>query len=297
MGRVPLRGIEPVRSIDSVALIDDDVLPTDEDVDRFREDGYWISPVLFAEDRLVELRTAMERIYQHEYRRGRQPWGEYIPSDDPLALRKTDNVWWADPVLAALATDPALGSIAARLLGAASIRLWQDQLLYKPGSGAPTPTANVGWHQDWYYWRGAADRPRLVTAWVAFDDVDVDNGAMQVIPGSHRWGLVDGSDFFGTDLDAQLRRLAGDRDVTPVPLRLRAGQVSFHDVLTLHGSGPNTSDRLRRSLAVHLMDGDVRAPAEQDGVWAHYNLGLLHERGGREGDPYDGDLWPQVFPA
>jgi ectoine hydroxylase-related dioxygenase (phytanoyl-CoA dioxygenase family) len=75
---------------------------------------------------------------------------------------------------------------------------------------------------------------------------------------------------------------------------MQAGQVSFHHPLTFHGSGPNTSQRLRRSLAVHLVDADVRA-VDLPGIWQHYNLGLFRERGGLVGETYRfDDLCPAV---
>lgn len=175
------------------------------------------------------------------------------------------------------------------------MRLWQDQLLYKP-PGGPSETT-IGWHQDWASWDTVASHGAFVTAWVAFDDVDDDNGAMQMLPASHKWGLVpNGSNFFATDRDAQLDALAGRGTSTPTSIVLRAGQVSFHHPLTFHGSGPNTSNRLRRSLAVHFVDASVTAVARA-GIWQHYNLGLFQARGGRLGEPYRfDDLCPQVHP-
>ncbi|HVT76728.1 MAG TPA: phytanoyl-CoA dioxygenase family protein, partial [Acidimicrobiales bacterium] len=215
---------------------------------------------------------------------------------DPSALRKIDNAWWADPDLASLATDKRLGEIAAALLDTPTVRLWQDQLLDKPPTGVDT--GNIGWHQDWDSWKSVASRDDFVTAWVALDDVDEVNGAMQVIPGSHRWGHLAGeSNFLGTDVDAQLANLAREREASPVHLSMQAGQASFHHVLTFHGSGPNKSNRPRRSLAVHLVAGDVTAVDEGEG-WRHYNLGLLQSRGGQLGDAYaDDGLWPVVFSA
>jgi ectoine hydroxylase-related dioxygenase (phytanoyl-CoA dioxygenase family) len=235
----------------------------------------------------------MDRVRDGSYRTGRRPTLDLpIPPDD-RALRKIDNAWWADPDLADLATDARLGAIAARLLGVDRVRLWQDQLLHKPPTGEAA--TRIGWHQDWDSWRTVASTDRFVTAWVALDDVDVANGAMQVLPGSNRWGHLAGkSNFLGTDLDEQLRRLSVDHDVAPTHLEMKAGQVSFHHVLTFHGSGSNTSDRVRRSLAVHLVDASV-ASISEDGGWQHYNLSLLLQRGGAVGDPYDlDDLWPVV---
>jgi ectoine hydroxylase-related dioxygenase (phytanoyl-CoA dioxygenase family) len=71
---------------------------------------------------------------------------------------------------------------------------------------------------------------------------------------------------------------------------MKAGEVSVHHVLTFHGSGPNMSDRPRRSLAVHLVAGDVTAVDDGEG-WRHYNLDILRGHGGKLGDPYALDEW------
>jgi ectoine hydroxylase-related dioxygenase (phytanoyl-CoA dioxygenase family) len=259
----------------------------------YERDGYWVAPVLFDADELECFLAATERVVNGEYSGDRAPVLSLPVSPSDTDLRKIDNAWWADPDLAALSTDRRLGEIAAVLLGAEHVRLWQDQLLYKPPGG---PTGNIGWHQDWASWNAVASHPGFVTAWVAFDDVDDTNGAMQMIPGSHRWGLLPGaSNFFETDRDGQLAALGRDRAETPRSVVMAAGQVSFHHPLTFHGSGPNTSTRMRRSLAVHLMDAAVTA-VDGTGIWQHYNLAFFRERGGELGQAYRfDDLCPLVF--
>jgi ectoine hydroxylase-related dioxygenase (phytanoyl-CoA dioxygenase family) len=260
----------------------------------YERDGYWLSPVLFDEGEVARYRAATQRVVDGSYNLERAPalCLPFEPTDHDL--RKIDNAWWADSDLAELATSARLGEIAAALLGAETVRLWQDQLLFKP-PGGPAETT-IGWHQDWASWHTVASHGAFITAWVAFDDVDEANGAMQMLRGSHTWGLLPGaSNFFGTDRESQLAALGEDRQIEPRTIVLRSGQVSFHHPLTFHGSGPNTSDRLRRSLAVHFVDGTVRAVNEPGG-WQHYNLGLFQERGGALGDPYaDDHLCPVVF--
>lgn len=260
----------------------------------YEAEGQWTSPVLFTPAEVTRFLDATERVVAGRHRSGRAPMLCLPFEPGPHDLRKIDNAWWADPYLAALATDARLGEIAAALLGASTVRLWQDQLLYKP-PGNPAETT-IGWHQDWASWDTVASHAAFVTAWVAFDDVDDDNGAMQIIPASHTWGLVPGaSNFFGTDRDAQLARLGDGRAVESRSIVMRAGQVSFHHPLTFHGSGPNTSDRMRRSLAIHFVDAEVSAVSEA-GIWQHYNLALFLERGGRLGERYRfDDLCPTVF--
>ena len=269
-------------------------VPSDDDCRSFADEGYWIAPVLFSAEEVDRFRAAMDRVRAGDYRTGRRPTLDLPIPPDESALRKIDNAWWADPDLAELATDPRIGVIAARLLGVDRVRLWQDQLLHKPPSGEAV--TRIGWHQDWDSWRTVASTDRFVTAWVALDDVDAANGAMQVLPRSNQWGLLRGqSNFLGTDLDEQLDRLAADHDAKPTLLEMQAGQVSFHHVLTFHGSGSNTSDRVRRSLAIHLVDGNVASISLDDG-WQHYNLSLLLKHGREVGDAYDVDeLWPVVF--
>jgi ectoine hydroxylase-related dioxygenase (phytanoyl-CoA dioxygenase family) len=259
----------------------------------YAEDGYWIAPVLFDADEVARFRAAAQRVAEGTFDRGRSPTLSLPFEPTPRDLRKIDNAWWADSDLAGLAMDGRLAEIAAGLLGSGEVRLWQDQLLIKP-PGGPAETT-IGWHQDWASWHTVASRGDFVTAWVAFDDVDDENGAMQMLRGSHTWGLLpEASNFFATDRDGQLVGLDAHGDVEPRSVVMSAGQVSFHHPLTFHGSGANTSDRMRRSLAIHFMDASVEAVANEGG-WQHYNLALFQERGGRLGDPYADDaLCPLV---
>jgi ectoine hydroxylase-related dioxygenase (phytanoyl-CoA dioxygenase family) len=272
-----------------------DITGNEEARRTYDADGCWLSPPLFDADEVDQLLDATKRVVAGDYRGTRPPTLCMPMRPSEQDLRKIDNAWWADPVLASLATDPRLADLAATLLGASEVRLWQDQLLYKPPGGPATTT--IGWHQDWASWDTVASHAGFITAWVAFEDVDEENGAMQMLPGSHHWGLVPGgSNFFATDRDAQLEGL-GDHDIAPRSVVMQAGQVSFHHPLTFHGSGPNRSQRLRRSLAVHFVDGSVTAVA-REGLWQHYNLGLFTERGGRLGEPYRfDDLCPTVHTA
>jgi ectoine hydroxylase-related dioxygenase (phytanoyl-CoA dioxygenase family) len=187
--------------------------------------------------------------------------------------------------------------MAARLMQTPIVRLWHDQLLYKPGQGASgaAATGNVGWHQDHGYWRCTV--PDLITAWVAFDDVTLEKGCMQVVPGSHKWGLLSQSDFFATDLETTKQRI---QDLTGRPFRtapcaLKAGAVSFHHCLTVHGSGQNITDQPRRSLVMHVMPSHARyiANTPDDN---HMNAILMKEQGGEDGDLFTGEFWPQLYP-
>lgn len=52
--------------------------------------------------------------------------------------------------------------------------------------------------------RGPAE---LLTAWLALADVNEENGCIQVVPGSHRWGLLQEGNIFEQDLGILQKRI------------------------------------------------------------------------------------------
>ena len=117
----------------------------------------------------------------------------------------------------------------------------------------------MAWHQDVTYW--GLEPARAITAWIAIDDADVENGCMSVIPGSHRLGILEHgkSDREGNLLSINQAVPDGLVDEgRAVSMPLRAGQMSLHDGMLLHGSHPNRSSRRRCGLAVRFTTPDVR---------------------------------------
>ena len=112
----------------------------------------------------------------------------------------------------------------------------------------------VAWHQDVTYW--GLEPPEAHTAWIAIDDSDVENGCMQIVRGSHKLGLldhmVDGA-FTGACQESDRRSDPGlIANITP-----KAGGISIHHCLALHGSEPNLSGRPRRGLVFQYRADDA----------------------------------------
>ena len=124
------------------------------------------------------------------------------------------------------------------------------QLLYKPSSGENASNVHVGWHQDRHYWGAWEEGSELFTAWVALSDVGPSSGPMCFIQGSHKWGQLPGGDFFDQDLAAQQRGISVPEGAEwrEVEAHMSAGGASFHDALTFHASGVNTSERRVEAL-------------------------------------------------
>ncbi len=264
------------------------LLPTDEEVAFYREHGYYVSRKIFTEAELDAAVEGSERFYRGE--RDHEPppgmkWKGWTPEQGDV-LRKNDWASLEQDALAALVRKPVLGAIAARLAGAEEIRLWHDQLLYKPIDNPDKP-ANVGWHTDKGYWKTCTSE-NMLTAWIPFHDCDGRMGTISMVDGSHLWpDNTKNLDFFSSDLAGLERHfVTGGHDVVKVPVALEKGQVSFHHCLTIHGSGPNKSDRPRRSIAVHLQDGPNRwreYRGEGGGLASHGNDFLV--RKDAEGNP------------
>jgi phytanoyl-CoA hydroxylase len=130
-----------------------------------------------------------------------------------------------------------------------NLMLFHDQALFKP---AHTGGA-VFWHQDNAYWKC---RPAtLVSCWLTLDDVTVENGAMQVIPGSHLkpvWHPPSQATTALFNIEDQVDTSKA------VAINLPAGSCMFHHCQTLHYTQPNETDRQRRAFAIHFMQPGTR---------------------------------------
>ncbi len=150
--------------------------------------------------------------------------------------------------------DPRLNAVMTGLLGREPYAV-QTMLYYKPPGAR-----GQALHQDQFYLK--VQPGTCLAAWLALDDCDEANGCMQLVPGSHRWEVLctqpaDTTLSF-TDITVPL-----PPGVSPTPVLMRAGDVLFFHGSTVHGSYPNTSDRFRRALIGHYIDG----AAEQVGQY------------------------------
>ena len=101
------------------------------------------------------------------------------------------------------------------------------------------------WHQDIRYW--SFDRPELISVWLALGAEDAKNGALKVIPGSHRLSLdrgrLDGALFLRTDLPENQALIQ-----SAVPVELAPGDVLFFHCRLFHAAGMNLMDAVKHSL-------------------------------------------------
>ena len=123
---------------------------------------------------------------------------------------------------------------------------------------------SFSWHQDSQYLDQSTIGKKekhtgglhMVTVWVPLVEATVENGCCWVIPGSHRWGLLDGA----RDADANIRM---EEDVeargTPVAIPLKPGGALFMSNLTVHSSKLNTTRKSRWSIDFRYLPTPDRA--------------------------------------
>lgn len=171
----------------------------------------------------------------------------------------------ADEALGRFALESMLPEVAGRVLRAAHVYYYNDQLLVKE-PGTPTRTA---FHIDEPYFNVTGDQ--IGTCWVPLDVVTRDSGAMGYVRGSHLWEgeflpnnfLTGAMHESAQGVDAGERRLLEiDRhpdDYDIVYYEVEPGDVTIHHCRTAHGSGGNTTrDRRRRALAIRYCGDDAR---------------------------------------
>jgi len=247
--------------------------------DRFFADGYVLRERLFAEHELAALRDAIEdtsaRVIEHATRVGASPqfrlagghrfqlssdsliqweWREGSPEIrlmEPFThLHPAFDALWSDERLLAPMRDAFGGAVCA----------FTDKLnLKRPRDGSPFP-----WHQDYPYWyvRTPEHAHEIATAMLFLDDADAANGALRVLPGSHRGGpfprdLVEESHFL-----ADASKIDADAEVL---VEAPAGSVLFFGSLLVHRSAPNHSDRERRAILLSFQPAG--RPRQEDLEW------------------------------
>lgn len=218
---------------------------------QFRQDGYLVLPGMLAAEACARIR-ALVQTHLHdavgplEYEAEVAYPGAPDSLDAPggLTVRRLKEAHQRDGLLRAWAEDPRIVACMAQLMEEPVVLTLAHHncvMTKHPRYGTAT-----GWHRDIRYWRFA--RNELVTVWLALGDERVENGALRVIPGSHRFDIkpeqLDPLDFLRPDAPENAALFAQG-----IPVELHAGDVLlFHSGL-FHAAGPNRQAEVKMSVA------------------------------------------------
>lgn len=177
------------------------------------------------------------------------------------AANKLVDLHFEHPFVWEIATNPKILDCVTALLGD-DVFLLATHFFCKYGPD----DAFVAWHQDLRYW--GLEPPIEMTAWYAIDDSTRENGCMRVIPGLHRDRLLEHgkSQEQGNLLSInQEAEVSEEQEQLAVDCVLRAGEISLHDGMLIHGSLPNRTNKRRCGLTIRYLPTHVR-PVEDGPV-------------------------------
>ncbi len=145
---------------------------------------------------------------------------------------------------------PIFREICAKLYGEQTpVAAFRAMFMNKPArKGTFLP-----WHQDrWTH----LDRDPEITLWTALDPATVANGCVQVVPGSHKLGLINPAHPSGFLTPEQAKEHCPAEKIEF--LELKPGEaVLLHNWL-LHASDVNKTDVSRRAFSVCYMDANTQ---------------------------------------
>jgi ectoine hydroxylase len=236
---------------------------TSEERERYDRDGFLVRTSVLSPAEVDDLRMAVEAVAAsvkaRAMRDGAGPEGlladghriqfssraaiQWEWREGSQAIRLIEPVAHLDPRLAALFADPRLLQPMQDALNTDDVGPFTSKLnLKRAEEGSEFP-----YHQDYPYWyvvveEHAAD---IATAIVFLDEALAGNGALRVLPGSHRHGPAPRDPTDPTRFLADPTRLDRDGEIT---VEVPAGSMLVFGSQLVHRSSPNTTGADRRAL-------------------------------------------------
>lgn len=245
---------------------------SDEQVARYRDDGFIVLPDFKSNDEVAALRTRAQEIVEafdpNEHasvfttRNDSERTDAYFMEsgeavrcfleEDGRTINKIGHAMHdLDPAFERFSRDARLAEIAPRL-GLRSPLIYQSMYIFKQ----PRVGGEVDWHQDAAFFE--TDPPSVTAFWFALEDATLTNGCLWVQPGGHRTPLR--KRFVAAGGKARLH----DVDPTPWPsleearpVEVRGGTLVIFDGMLPHYSAPNRSAHSRHAYTLHAVEASA----------------------------------------
>ena len=160
-------------------------------IQQFKIDGYLVLPALLSAQQTQQLRAITEQQLEDRTAPYELETELHYPGSPESAsasggdtIRRLLMAYQRDPSFADIAKMPAITTAIKQLLRC-------ENLLMNPNhhncvmTKQPAYSSETLWHRDTRYWH-FSDK-YLINAWFALGDEKLENGAMKILPGSHRW--------------------------------------------------------------------------------------------------------------
>ena len=204
------------------------------DVESYKTKGFFLPADVLSQEEVAFYRTKLES-FEKETKQAIQ--GSHRSNSHLLFT-------WIDE----LVRNPVILDCVEAIIGS-NILCWNTLWWIKE----PQSSSFVSWHQDSRYW--GLDTDDLVNVWLALSPATTDSGCMSVLPGSHKGEILPHTDKYegnnlltrGQEIDMPI-----DNELT-VPMQLKPGQISLHNVRIAHGSGTNKTKDRRIGLSIQYI--------------------------------------------
>ena len=218
----------------------------------FQQNGYYHARGVYSPGEVSELEHDFDRIVHQISGSGEEVetrWSgaamERIAPKNSVVVH-THNVQIFSAAWLRAFLQPRFLEISQAVLGGPDVILHHSKLFQKPAEkGAPFPM-----HQDWSYFPSIKDT--MMAGIIHVSNATDEMGCLRVYPGSHRLGRMPESNGQGAD-DQVLKDYPLERALV---VEAEPGDVVFFHYFTLHGSMPNRSTKVRKTVLAQLHRGD-----------------------------------------
>ena len=223
-------------------------------ISEFATQGYTLARGLFSLEEAEDLREHFLWINKELQRVS----DNITDPSDPLAAfpRVGQSHRWGEKSLQWL-LDPRLNQWLTAMLGREPFAA-QTMFYFKPPGAR-----GQALHQDQFYLR--VEPGACAAAWMAVDRCDVENGCLQIVPGTQDIPVLCTVDA-DPDVSFTNDTVELPPGYEPAPLIMEPGDALFFNGQLAHGSYPNSSaDRFRCAMIGHYIAGEAEAVAK----WYH----------------------------
>lgn len=226
----------------------------------FLEKGYAIVPRLYGQDQTADFIDNVHTVFADTMREVGQPFEQdaagRVTNESLIALFKSDRQLYIACMGAVqnlvqayeMATTPAL-SAAVKSLGCSRPGFSTKPIfmMNNPHTSKSTAYWKMPAHQDWRSIQGSLNG---LIVWIALEDITDAVGPLEIISGSHSWGLL------GSEKDEWYRSITDARvhDEAFQPVSVKAGDAIIFSAFLVHRSGVNDGSNFRYSLQFRYND-------------------------------------------
>ncbi len=218
---------------------------TIEEVDHFRSHGYVAKPGFFSDRETRAFQAEIDRLMEDGALRNVATAGDGKTASTTQRNLQLCPMYRHSDLFRALPFQPDITAAISQLIGDPFI-LHLDQVFLKPGGDG----MGTHWHQDNAYFK-ISDPLKGTAVWIAVHDATVENGTMQVIPGSYRTPYEHKRDPYS---DHHIRCYPPEDEADTI--ELKAGGALFFCYGTAHCTGHNRTDQSRAGIAFHFLRAD-----------------------------------------